>query len=1553
MGGPMCAILHLDVVPVPPLYLPAPAEMEGMGERLGISGAYISIQRGGSSANGEAARRATVVKHQCPSWKAGPVGLGQGEEFGIPEQLTYSQEVAKLGRWALASDYPRGRECNDENELEDVGSQENSNSSLYGSFQQDHQLDMAEDGLRRASRDFLELQRTEYPGKGCPQSVYKRQFSSDYSISPTSLGEAQGASEGSHYGQEEDRLSGHFDISLYPTSAPTGHNLRAGSVGSADSMPKRIGQFGDSSEYPTSAPANLKSGSVGSADSVPESIDLFGDSLGYPFESETASSLDDVHLRSPRVESPQDHFLSPLSSEGQQHPSSADDKMNSHSSHEESSGSLMGAVTQTGLISPQDFSNSNAQIPHSPGYKFGREGPISSPFRYRGTQPLDQIQKPKKSMLHSQFSDSFCNFSPPKNSTPKGLNQSRTPNSGAVPAHSSSEISKYGRGQLNYPLPDFSKVEAKVRFPKDEESYRPPKGRGRSRQLQGSTRPLVFKSPAEIVREVLLSSGDGSSQKTSFPSYPVAKVPQEFRTPQQATELVQQLQEDYHKLLTKYAEAENTIDQLRLGAKVNLYSDPPKPSRGIQMGTMPLGTKVMSFTIPQARVAEWQSTPSAGSRTLLDPQLLATRGDLIPPTAASYPEGLLTDGRGTSTLRPSLGDRLTQTLTNEVVKFLAQVESFEGLVQEGRLVPQDQLQGFWRLKEEQDALERAFLWARGEHRRAQQLQASEIPPGEFDPNREVEGEIFRLGMRLEELMDEIDDLGPNQQSPRTLPQEKSRASSVASPISDVPTLSPALSAQAPMPTARTPYPEISAIQNDHTFLCRTDAEVSSASGESEDESPGLQEPLQYKQDQMEKDFHSLMAQYQSIKSFPDGAKLEEDQEEKDCTQEVDGPISGNPKAFELGSRTEQEEEMQLNPLKEMNMEQRKSIQPPELQSSPGNGGPQLGGLPQSLIAQTHPPAAPKLTPPVSEQKQPPYHQSSITSLTGSGVSGSLALQKPFHSASGTPQLTRNFDAGQYKEHRIVSPGTDSGFMGSETSRVSPITQTPEHRLSHASVSFGTSDLRRLPQSSTACLPQAPPSHRPGRGDQLVIGVSSGLSTSGTHAQRSDPMSVTPPKKWTKSFRHKVGPGTKMADLDGEAHDGVREGNSHSRDDDRSPAPTPSDEAHQDPAQDPLNNLISREMRDQAIRALQQEVTRLREKIEASLNNPSQDSSSHSLQQATRSRSKFAKDSLISGESSHTSKYVERCQGDRGDTAQNNRTVRLRMRSSSVPREGPQPIQSSESEQSGSRIQAEESRAGEQSRREGSRGKQKGTICFLGHYTGHEYSVTSSQHNQTDNNSLSCSCCHSVRKKISDNAPCKDSEKTFPRDSLKKTQCPMCHRPRSPTERGKEPSGIDKSTQKGTSLSSGPMIRKPEQRQQQSAPPSLSQPPAVWYLASPLQAPAGAAVAYVPSVPVVPYSPSRLYYSPAAPTSASPPPHYPSGKKPAEVRPLTQNRGTPTPTAGHRGSSELDLIDLNHLSQSLSQAVEAARNVELTTKQMTRSLSADLHRARGLRGSCLF
>lgn len=65
-----------------------------------------------------------------------------------------------------------------------------------------------------------------------------------------------------------------------------------------------------------------------------------------------------------------------------------------------------------------------------------------------------------------------------------------------------------------------------------------------------------------------------------------SKLKQEFHKRKQATELVQQLQMDYDKLLSKYALAELTIDQLRLGAKITLHSDSPTPSQATS-GSLP------------------------------------------------------------------------------------------------------------------------------------------------------------------------------------------------------------------------------------------------------------------------------------------------------------------------------------------------------------------------------------------------------------------------------------------------------------------------------------------------------------------------------------------------------------------------------------------------------------------------------------------------------------------------------------------------------------------------------------------------------------------------------------------------------------------------------------------------------------------------------------------------------------------------------------------------------------------------------------------------------
>ena len=46
--------------------------------------------------------------------------------------------------------------------------------------------------------------------------------------------------------------------------------------------------------------------------------------------------------------------------------------------------------------------------------------------------------------------------------------------------------------------------------------------------------------------------------------------------------------------------------------QVNLYSDPPRPSHSIHAGTMPQGTKVLSFTIPQPHSVRWWVGPAEG-----------------------------------------------------------------------------------------------------------------------------------------------------------------------------------------------------------------------------------------------------------------------------------------------------------------------------------------------------------------------------------------------------------------------------------------------------------------------------------------------------------------------------------------------------------------------------------------------------------------------------------------------------------------------------------------------------------------------------------------------------------------------------------------------------------------------------------------------------------------------------------------------------------------------------------------------------------------------------
>ncbi|XP_012382502.2 microtubule organization protein AKNA isoform X2 [Dasypus novemcinctus] len=1160
---------------------------------------------------------------------------------------------------------------------------------------------------------------------------------------------------------------------------------------------------------------------------------------------------------------------------------------------------------------PMEFQDSSAPPPQGlqcPGGRWRETTSFSCP--QLRDQPWKRTRVSTKA-LPSRFTGSISSLSP----QPRPARQARPlrpPRQGATLAtRSSSDASKYGRGQLNYPLPDFSKVGPRVRFPKDE-SYQPPKARGHGRQREGPATPLIFKSPAEIVREVLLSSGETCPAKDTPPAHPITRVPQEFQTPEQATELVHQLQEDYHKLLTKYAEAENTIDQLRLGAKVHLYSDPPQPSQGIHVGKVSQGTKVLSFTVPQPRTAEWQPGPPEAPQAPATSGWQLARGDLSPssPTDAPTP-AWLPESRDEAKDQPSVEQ--TQALASQAASFLAKVKSFEGLMQAGRLTAHDQLKGFQQLKAAHAALEEQYLKAcREQQCLAQQLAGSQGTPGTFDPGRELEAEIFQLGIRLEELKDRMDQ---SLQESECAGSDSALASPAATRSRRKPACLPSPSPQAPTPATQTSYPQP---DNAGTGPCplHMDVALSSSSSEVEDRPRDLLAPLRHKELQVEQDFHGLLERYLSVKSLPEAVRME--QEEQGCTLEVDGPASAPGKA----------ETPRLVPQQPPGdtVEQMVPVKPPGLQKSVDRDG-QPPGLGKARAA----PPSPGVLPPPRPTKSAPSHQSSMASLEESGLSERLP-PKSFCQAGG-PHL---------EEPWMASPETDSGFVGSETSRVSPLTQTPEHRLSHISTP-GTSA-----QPFPASVPQDGASHFQAGGPP-VPRTATVPSTPRSRAQRHLPGPRSPLRQKAPRFcvdkllAAEANPGSEF-----KGHKRISERLVPSRA--VSPPPT------QAPAAGPLTDgptettsslLLSRTGRDQAIRELQEEVSRLRLRLEDSLHQPprgSPERPARSFDRPARARARPADSSATWGPHSG-SKSTERLSTEPGGAEQAMPAGRRRARSSSVPREVPRLSLTSDSELTSPWLSSEKNRATEDSPRAardgttggGSSGR-RDRVTFQGHYTGQEYHVLFPNRVLRGRGTAFCSHCQPTRTRDPGDATTRDPLGPCPSDALR---CPMCHRVIGSPAEGDGPDSATSGTGKATTRGA-PSHASPKQRSKQPGSPPRP-PPGLWYLAAAPPAPASPAVAYVSSVPIVPFPSATVYYAPPGPTSA------PSARSSAERPSMASSRQA----ARSRHSIHLDLDDLEELNKALSRAVQAAKSVRSTTKQMSRSLSADLRQARGLRGSCLF
>ncbi|NXR36538.1 AKNA factor, partial [Zosterops hypoxanthus] len=529
-------------------------------------------------------------------------------------------------------------------------------------------------------------------------------------------------------------------------------------------------------------------------------------------------------------------------------------------------------------------------------------------------------------------------------------------------------------------------------------------------------------------------------------------------------------QEDYHKLLTKYAEAENTIDQLRLGARVSLFSDPPQPSRSLAVGTVATGSRVVTLSIPQARTAAlgMATAPAAAPASPGTGVLISAAPGPSDRGGSPQPRSPPVPGGGCPTC-PELcccpGPRLTRALAGQSRRLQAQVESFEIWMRAGTPTPSEQLQRMRMLKDAQDALEREYLRAR--------QQLPEAAAG-FDPDRTVEGEIYRLGLRLEGLKERLAPGGKRQPLLQPLPQ----------PI-------PAL-VEGPGGTA----------------------------GDSEGVADGLSWPLWHKQRQVEEDFGDLLEQYEHFKSLPESQSLEQlSLAESGSQGEVDAPTAGDGGPSKVPCRTRSLEEGPTLETLPLHLPERRAA------TLPPRGPPNLGetrGHPSPVTAE-EPPASAK--PPLGVSGPARVSLSLRSAATQHGprkVSPWVCGSPP----ESTPRASRGVGTdpalpAPLQEQRIVSPETDSGFVGSEASRVSPPVHTPEHHPPGTGTpgSLGPSiavpsTLRTPRRRQTTPLPP----------ETALMGIIyPAAGTGGPRLPPSSPSESSSPPRWAESAGSEVGP----------------------------------------------------------------------------------------------------------------------------------------------------------------------------------------------------------------------------------------------------------------------------------------------------------------------------------------------------------------------------------------------------------------------------------------------
>ncbi|XP_022105746.1 uncharacterized protein LOC110987367 [Acanthaster planci] len=288
----------------------------------------------------------------------------------------------------------------------------------------------------------------------------------------------------------------------------------------------------------------------------------------------------------------------------------------------------------------------------------------------------------------------------------------------------------------------------------------------RSEDLSHHSRHKQSSSNSPVVPRLELHRASTPSSVNSLSSEPSKldlslRLEEESKTRQQANELIEQLQKNYDELLGKYARAENTIDLLKLGARVNLYGDNPAPRQSLQGTLSPLQRpSAVIFGHPQkatilsssSHVSEGQTGRQPASQTgrsTIDMQTNNNNVHVVGTTRTTPTE--ITRVSNSSGF--AAGDGSLMALIFQVKNQQEEIDSFGLLLQEEQLPLEEQKAGVDRLRTDQGKLEADYMQTKEEYSALQRRNSllSQGPEMTFDPDRTLEGEIFQLGMKLDDI----------------------------------------------------------------------------------------------------------------------------------------------------------------------------------------------------------------------------------------------------------------------------------------------------------------------------------------------------------------------------------------------------------------------------------------------------------------------------------------------------------------------------------------------------------------------------------------------------------------------------------------------------------------------------------------------------------------------------------------------------------------------------------------------------------------------------------